>query len=171
MSTSLAVPPKNATSFVIFPHSPSLFADFDNLSRQIAQRAFSLFRDRGDNGRDLDDWFRAEAEFLKPVPLELSEDDANYTIRAEVPGFTQKEISVLAESNSIIIEGKKEERKEEKSGKEIKYSEVSASQLRRRIDLPTSINPEKVSANLVNGVLELTIPKAAPPKAIEVKTV
>ena len=69
----------------------------------------------------------------------------------------------------MIIEGKKEEKKEQKDGKQVTYSEVSARKLFRRIDLPSATNSEGISAQLVNGVLELTIPKAVAPKAIEVK--
>jgi HSP20 family molecular chaperone IbpA len=48
-------------------------------------------------------------------------------------------------------------------------SEVSANELFRCIDLPGLINPERVSAQLTNGVLELTMPKAALAKEVEVK--
>jgi HSP20 family protein len=99
----------------------------------------------------------------------MSESDDTYNIRAEVPGFDAKDLTIQAEPNSIYIHGKAEEKKEEKAGKEIKYSEVSANELSRRIDLPSSINPEKASAQLTKGVLELTLPKAAPPKKLEVK--
>ena len=40
------------------------------------------------SARDLDDWFRAESELLHPLPLELKETDGDFTVRAEVPGFT-----------------------------------------------------------------------------------
>jgi HSP20 family molecular chaperone IbpA len=37
------------------------------------------------------------------------------------------------------------------------------------LDLPTAIDAEKFSASLANFVLELSVPKAAAPKSIEVK--
>lgn len=101
--------------------------------------------------------------------MELSESDKDFTVKAEVPGFSIKDLTVSAEPNSILIHGKKEQTKEEKDGKKVRYSEVSSSEICRRIDLPASINPDKVSATLNNGVLELNISKAAPPKTIEVK--
>ena len=173
MSTALAVKPTSSGRTMIkFPESQNIFEQMEALSTQIAQRAFNIFRDRGGfDGRDLDDWFRAEAELLKPVPIELSESDDSFTVRAEVPGFDPKEITVQVEPTSVYIHGKSEHKKEEKKGKEIKYSEVSASELSRRIDLPGMVNPDKVSAHLNKGVLELTLPKAAPPKTIEVKEV
>ena len=153
-----------------FPQTQNLFEELDALTRRVAERAFRLFEDRGRlTGRDMDDWFRAESELLKPVLIEISESDESYVIRAEVPGFDAKDLSVQIEPTSICIHGKREEKKEEKKGKEVRYSEVSAMEVARRIDLPASINAEKVSAQLTNGILELTLPKAAPAKTIEIK--
>ena len=171
MSTSITVKPNTTSRTMIeFPPTRNIFEDFEALTNAIAQRAFGLFQQRGgaDCG-DLEDWFRAESELLKPVPIEISESNDTYTIRAEVPGFDAKDLSVRAEGNSVYIHGKSEQKKEEKKGKDVKYSEVYASELSRRIDLPSAIDPDKVSAHLATGVLELTLPKAAPPKKIEVK--
>jgi HSP20 family protein len=152
------------------PQTRNIFEDFEALTNAITQRAFGLFQQRGGaDGLDLEDWFRAEAELLKPVPIEISESNDTYTIRAEVPGFDAKDLTIRAEGNSVYIHGKSEHKKEEKKGKEVKYSEVSATELSRRIDLPSSIDLDKVSAHLAKGVLELTLPKAALPKKIEVK--
>lgn len=171
MSTSLtAKPSTTGRTMVEFPQTHSIFQDFETLANAIAQRAFGFFQQRGStDGRDWDDWFRAESEMLKPMPIEISESDDSYTIRAEVPGFDEKDLNVRAEGNSVYIHGKSQQKKEEKKGKEVKYSEVSASELYRQIELPTAVNPDKVSAHLANGVLELSLPKAAPPKKIEVK--
>ena len=169
-NTALLVQPRSSNRTLIqFPETRSILADLDSITKEIAQRAFGFFSLRGTDGRDLEDWFRAESELLKPVPVELSETDSMYTIKAEVPGFKPEELSVRAEGNTVFIEGKKEEKKEQKEGSQVKYSEVSASKLFRRIDLPAAMNSDAVSAQLANGILELTIPKAAAPKAIEVK--
>jgi HSP20 family protein len=170
MSTSIAAKPSNASiSKVELSQTRDVFDDFEAITKAIAQRAFGFFQQRGTDGRDSDDWFRAESELLKPVPIEISESGESYTIRAEVPGFDAKDLSVRTEGNSVYIHGKTEQKKEEKKGKEVKYSEVSATELCRRIDLPSAIISEKASANLANGVLELTLPKTASPKKIEVK--
>lgn len=171
MSTALTTKPSSSNATTIgFPQTRDFFEDLEALNRTIAQRAFDLFVQRGGwNGQDLGDWFRAESELVKPVPIEVSESDDSYTIRAEVPGFDAKTLTVRAEPNAVCIHGKKEQKKEEKKGKEVTYSEVSASTLCRRIELDNSINPDKVSAHLTNGVLELTVPKTSPAKPVEVK--
>jgi HSP20 family protein len=171
MSTALINKPNTANKMTIqFPPVSNFLDDLDSLSRETARLAYGLFQQRGSaNGCDLDDWFQAEAELLRPLPIEMSESDDHYVIRAEVPGFDAKNLTIHADPNSIYIRGKNEQKKEEKKGGALKYSELSASEVCRRIALPSSINPEKITARLTNGLLELTLPKAAPPKTIEVK--
>lgn len=171
MSTSPITQPSTTTRTAIaFPRTRNIFEDMEALSKEISQRAFSLFQQRGGfDGQDLNDWLRAESDILKSVPIEMSESKDGFIVRAEVPGFEAKEISVQADPNSIYIHGKSEHKKEEKKGEEIRYSEVSANEFCRRVDLPGTVAPEKISARLANGILELNLPKAVVPKTIEIK--
>ncbi len=64
----------------------------------IARRAFEIFESSGQTfGHDLADWFRAESELLHPVHLDIAESGNALTVRAEVPGFSAKEIEVSVE--------------------------------------------------------------------------
>jgi HSP20 family protein len=171
MSTAIATKPNMSNKTAIqFPQTVNFLDELEALNRETAKRAFALFQQRSYmNGWDLDDWLRAESEILRPVPIEMSEADDSYTIRAEVPGFDARNITIQADGNSVYIRGKNEHKKEERKGGDIKYSELSATELCRRIALPSSIDPERITARLTGGVLELTLPKAAPPKTVEVK--
>ena len=171
MSTVLATKPNMSSKTTIqFPQTVNFLEELEVLSRETARRAFNLFQQRGQaDGLDLEDWLRAEAELLRPVPIEMSESDDSFMIRAEVPGFDAKHLSIQADSAAIYIRGKNEHKREEKKGSDLKYSEFSATELCRRIALPSSIDPEKITARLASGVLEITLPKAAPPKTVEVK--
>ncbi len=115
MPTSLAVKPGKTT--IEFPQVRNLFQELEGLTDKLAKRAFGLFRERGSfDGRDLDDWFQAESELLKAVPIEISEPIDSYTIRAEVPGFAAKDLTIQAEPNSIYIHGKMSGRKKKTGG-------------------------------------------------------
>jgi HSP20 family molecular chaperone IbpA len=60
---------------------------------KISQRAFYLFEHNGRNhGHDIEDWLKAESEFLIPVPLEVSKTDSELTVRAKVPGFQENDV-------------------------------------------------------------------------------
>jgi HSP20 family protein len=141
----------------------------NELYDKVAKRAFSIFESNGrSSGHDLDDWLKAESEFLCSVPVELTETDAEFTVRAEVPGFTEKELEIVAEPGRLFITGKSEKKAEEKKKKETIYSEISEKEIFRSFLLPAEIDPEKVNAVLKNGVLEITMPKAKLPKKVSV---
>ena len=171
MSTALASRPHTSNKTTIqFPQAANFLDDLEMLSGETARLAFHLFQQRGGaDGRDLEDWLRAESELLRPLPVEMSEVDDTFMIRAEVPGFDARNITIRADPNSVYIRGKSEQKKEERKGGAIRYSELSATEVCRRIALPSSIIPEKITARLANGMLELTLPKASPPKTIEIK--
>ena len=148
--------------------SRSLYDYMNELYNKISQRAFSIFEGNGRiDGRDLADWLRAEAEILTPVPLELSETDTEFAVRAQVPGFTEKELEIVAEPGRLFITGKTEKKSEEKKKKTL-YSEISSNEIFRTVALPAEIDPEKVSAVLKNGVLEVSMYKAKPAKKVSV---
>ncbi len=87
--------PQSATALqpVKGPAQTSIFNRMEELHHAIARRAFEIFEGKGRwPGRELDDWLRAESELLHPMHLELMESDNHVTVRAEVPGFSAKEL-------------------------------------------------------------------------------
>ena len=158
-SVAVMQPAKEAAPMKLLPGS-DLFDRIHNLSDSIARRAFEIFEDRGRAfGHDLEDWLRAESEFLHPIHLDIAESDDAVTVRAEVPGFSAKELEVGVEPHRLTISGKREAKEEHKSKKTI-YSEHFRNQIFRAVDLPAEVDTSKVTANLKDGVLELSIPKA-----------
>jgi len=149
--------------------SGDLLTQFDRIYDSISRRAFEMFEGNGRwFGRDLDDWFRAESEILHPLPLELKETDGDFTVRAEVPGFAEKDLEISLEPRSLKIAGKRETKEEEKKGKMIR-SELCADQILRAIDLPADVDTSKATANLKNGLLTIDLPKAAHAKAVRIE--
>jgi HSP20 family protein len=147
-----------------------LFEQMQQTFDVIARRAFEIF-DTGGRiyGRDLENWFRAESEFVHPIHIEMAETDEELTVRAEVPGFTANELEVSVQPRQLTISGKRE-KEEEKKGKKTIYRERCSDQILRVIDLPTEVDRERVNATLNNGVLELVLQKAAPAKKVAVKS-
>jgi len=145
------------------------WSDVDNVMKQVRQRAYQLFewRGRGD-GRELEDWFKAELDFLKPVPVEIAEKGDVLHIRADVPGFTEEELQVNLEPGFFTLKGEHREETEKKEEKTY-HSERRAQQIFRRVALPVNVIPDKATATLKSGVLELSVPKVAEGKKIEIK--
>jgi HSP20 family protein len=135
----------------------------------IARRGFQIFEGGGGLfGRDLDHWLNAEAELLHPVHVHIAESGDTLAVRAEVPGFSADELEISLEPRRLTISGKKESSEEHKKGKTI-YKEQCANEILRVIELPAEVNASKTTATLKNGVLELTMPKAAGAKGTRVQ--
>jgi len=100
--------------------------------------------------------------------LNIAETDEAFTVKAEVPGFTEKEIEVAVEAGRVTITGQRESSKEEKQGKTVR-AESHSDQILRIVDLPSEIEAAKVVANLKNGILELTLPKVAKAQPVRIR--
>jgi HSP20 family protein len=128
------------------------------ISAAIAHRAYELFEARSsEHGHDWDDWFRAESELLTPVPVKVIATDGELQVRAEVPGFTDKDLEVGIEPKRLIICGKKQLSSEQDKGKTVRRVE-GFDEIFRVLDLPHEIDPGKATATLENEVLNITLP-------------
>jgi len=137
---------------------------FDN----IARRAFELFeRDGYQIGHDLEDWFKAECELLHPVHLNVNETDDSVSVQAEVPGFTEKDLELSIEPRRLTITGKRKTSKEQKKGTNV-YSESCSDQILRVVELPSTVDTEKATSTLKNGMLEITLPKVAKARTVPI---
>ena len=169
MAKTTDAAPRTAEKRIAITPASSLMDRINKASQAIAQRAYEIFEGSGRRfGHDLEDWFKAEMELLHQVPVNIVESDEKLEVKAEVPGFTEDEIQISVEPRRLTIAGKREANKEEKKGKAV-YSEFSSDQILRVVDLPASVDAEKVTATLKNGVVRLIMPKTAKARAIEIK--
>jgi HSP20 family protein len=146
----------------------SLLDQIEQTFNSLSRRAYEIFENNGRAfGRDLEHWFQAERELLHPVHVHMSETDDSLEVRAEVPGFNDKELEISVEPRRLTITGKRETKKDEKKGKTI-YSERCSDQILRLVDLPVEVEADKVTATLKNGVLDLMMPKVAKAQTIRI---
>jgi HSP20 family protein len=91
--------------------------------------------------------------------LNLTEDQDNYYVRAELPGIQAEQMDIKVAERSLTISG---ERKIPAEGENVKYHrrEREAGKFSKIIALPGQINAEQISAKLTHGVLTVTVPKA-----------
>jgi HSP20 family protein len=168
--SATAIQPKKEKETVLVRQGPGeLLEQFDRIYDSIARRAFELFENNGRwIGNDLADWFRAEAEFLHPLHLEVKETGDAYTVRAEVPGFAADELDIRVEPRCLRISGKRETKEEKKKATMIR-SEWCSDRILRAVDLPAEIDAAKASATLKDGILTIDLPKAAPAKSVRIQ--
>jgi len=146
------------------------FDRMQQLYDSIAQRAFEIFEGNGRlTGHDLSDWLQAESEMLRPLHLSIAESDEALTITAEVPGFSASELDVQVDGNRLIISGQHFSNNDTSDARTV-YSERSATEIFRSVDLPADVDGSKVSAIVKDGLLTIDLPKAPHAKSVKVET-
>ena len=100
--------------------------------------------------------------------VDVAEDENSILVRAEVPGCNTEDIDISVYGNTLIISGEKKF-SDEKKEKGYYHIESSYGSFRRELTLPTDVDSEKIDATCKNGVLSITLPKAAQAKAVKVK--
>lgn len=89
-----------------------------------------------------------------------------YEMSMEVPGIEKEEVDVKAGRHFVEVSAQQSEKKEEK-GKNYLYNERSYRSFYRRVPLPEEVVPSRVEAKLVNGILNISVPKKTAAKAEE----
>jgi HSP20 family molecular chaperone IbpA len=102
-------------------------------------------------------------------PVDVIEDATGITLRADLPGVPKDKLHLHVEADVLTIEGELGLAIPE--GMEASYAEVGVPRFRRVFTLSKELEPDQVTAELRNGVLNLRIPKAAraQPRRIDIK--
>ena len=145
----------------------SMFEQMEETTNALARRAYQILDGDGRTGHALDHWFQAERELLHPVALNVEETAEAFQVKAEVPGFSEKELEIGLEPQRLTISGKRECSKEEKKRKTV-CTETSSDRILRVVQLPAEVEAGKATATLKNGVLELTLPKMVQAQPIRI---
>lgn len=112
----------------------------------------------------------SDAREVGHVPLDIVEEEGRVIVKASVPGVKPEELDVQLRDGVLSISG---ELKEEKERKEENYHlrEHRYGRFERMVTLPWAVLSDQAEAVFENGMLTLTLPKAAdaPSKRISVK--
>ncbi len=94
--------------------------------------------------------------------FDVSENENEIVIKAEMPGFEPNELDVQVNDNLLTIAA---EHREKSDGQE------QFRRYRRTVALPSGVDADKIQANYRNGVLELHIPRSeqAKPKRVQIQ--
>jgi len=139
---------------------PATFANVQSEINRLFDTMFSRFGSM-EAGETLSDW---------APRVDVVEDENDVMIMAELPGLKREDISVSVEQNSLAISGTRK-RPEDDPRRTWHRNERMYGTFKRVFNLPTTIDPQKVSADYRNGVLEIKLPKAehAKPHVISVR--
>lgn len=110
-------------------------------------------------------WEDEEANIRKKLSetmsLDIIEEDEKFRTIVNLPGYNKEDINIEVTDNTLYIQAKHEEEKDEEKDKYIKKERTKKS-LNRSIKLPKKIKKEEISAKLKNGVLKIDLPKTQP---------
>ena len=106
--------------------------------------------------------------FVVP-PVDVYEDASGITLLADLPGVPREGLNVRVDGDSLQIEGTVSS--SAPAGMELVYGEAQVPAYRRRFTLSRELDTARIDAQLKDGVLRLTIPKAeeAKPRRIEIR--
>ena len=93
------------------------------------------------------------------LKMDVTEDDRDYLVQAELPGFKKEDIQVHVEGNQVSISAEAKSKKEEKKDKNVICSERYEGRIYRNFTLEKKIDESKAEAEFTDGVLKLTLPK------------
>lgn len=139
--------------------------EMDNLRREINQafQGYGLIRPLGTT-------FLSQGTSLRFPLINISEDKEHVYVNALVPGVNPKQIDLTVLRDTITISG---ERKpfEEQKGQIVHRCELCSGTFSRTLELPTDIDPNKIEAECIDGILSICLAKAehAKPKKIDIK--
>ena len=103
--------------------------------------------------------------------LDILEDEEKFTVWCDLPGVDPKDIDVRCENGRLRIWGKAEARQGEKTGYLLR--EYGVGDFQRELNVTDTIDLGRVTAEGADGVLVITLPKAAAakPRKIEVRAI
>lgn len=102
--------------------------------------------------------------------VDISEDEKEYLIKAELPEIKKEDIKVTVHDDVMTISGERKYEKEEK-GKKYHRVERAYGSFTRSFTLPEDADGSKISAECKDGILRVRLPKTekAKAKAVEIK--
>ncbi len=96
--------------------------------------------------------------------------DNRYVVECDLPGVTIDNVTLQIEDSVLTISGKRTIAATDENVK-VLFNERSADEFSRRIQLARDVDQSAVDAELINGILRITIPKRTEvlPRRIEIK--
>ncbi len=132
------------------------FFPFSSFSKDINRMFEDFF---GDFGSLSNSFFRGDRSSFFTPKVNVSENDEQIDVSAELPGMDEKDIQVSLSENILTIKGEKK-KDEEKKGKDFHHIERNYGSFQRTIKMPSEIVNDKIKASFKNGVLNVILPKS-----------
>jgi HSP20 family protein len=126
----------------------------------LIPRTFSFLPERGLLDRFFEDWSpeHLDKETNWVPAFDISENDKEYTLTAELPGIDAKDLDITFSDGILTVKGEKKREKEDK-GENYHRIERSYGSFQRSFHIPEKVKTEKVDASFKDGILKLILEK------------
>lgn len=95
--------------------------------------------------------------------IDVYETPSAYIVTAEVPGVSREQIDLAVEDTRLTLRGQRADRRTESGMLHYHQIERSYGSFARTFEFAEKIDIERVTADLSEGVLTVTLPKVPPP--------
>lgn len=103
-----------------------------------------------------------------PTNVWTSEEGA--IVRAEIPGIEPEKVDISLVNNTLTIRGSRGE-ETSREGQSCHRQERESGHFTRSLQLPFTVNSDRVEARFANGILEITLPRAEAEKPRKISVV
>lgn len=128
--------------------------------------------------KEFEKFFEEELEFIPVLPFrapripeaDVYETDKEVVVEMPLAGVKPEDVEISVKDNLLTVKGETKEEKEEKKKNYFK-KEIKRGRFERTLSLPTEVKAEKATAESINGILKIVLPKVkvTKPKVIKVK--
>jgi HSP20 family protein len=161
---ALAVKNAKKPELAVREPQPSWIQEFNKMLEPIRLMPWDPFRG-----------FEWPVEFELPTRIpyvDVIDSGKEYVVKAELPGIKKEDVEIEVGAHEMVLNAKSDVETEEK-GKTYLHRERAFSNFHRHIGFGESVDTEKLSATMVEGMLEVRLPKleTRPEKKIKKLTV
>lgn len=130
--------------------SQLIYSPFGALN-QLHRELNSMFDDDQPLSHDTSGW----------VPqVDILEEEGGYRLVADLPGVSPTDVEVTVDKNVLTMRGSRSTRSESANGGYRRRERMSGTFV-RQFTLPNNVDEDSIKAKVANGVLEVSIPRAA----------
>lgn len=103
-------------------------------------------------------WSETFPATMRLPRLDLEDAPEEYRVKVDLPGVSREGLEVSATEHSVTVHAEVRREQERRQGSFLSH-ERSQRAFHRQFDVPEAIVPAKVTAELIEGVLHLVLPK------------
>jgi HSP20 family protein len=104
-----------------------------------------------------------------PAPAALWEEEGRWCVEVDLPGVKLEDVDITLEKNALSLTAVRQAPQEDRK---FWHQERGSGQIQRLITLPETVDPDRIEAELKDGVLRLSLAKRPElqPRKIQIKS-